>query len=676
MSTTPVTLIQRQVNPAIASRLRAGGVDEFLSRLYSSRGVKDRSEVQGVYRDLLPTHSMKNVLAMANYLADCAVTKKRVLIVSDYDCDGATACSVLVMAFGGCGMNFGYLVPDRQIHGYGLTPAIVDEAAALDPKPDVIVTVDNGISSTYGVDRANELGIEVLVTDHHLAPDVLPNARLIVNPNQPGCEFASKNIAGCGVAWYVARALIEELRARDMDPGFQAEELLSYVALGTVADVVKLDRNNRILINEGLTAIRRGDCAPGVLALARVSGKNHKALTCSDIGFGLGPRINAAGRLAHMGAGIECLTTLDENEATCLAKHLHTTNEERKEIQRGMVDKAVIQATRLMQSEVGLPGADEFGRRSIVVYHADFHEGVVGVVSGRLKEDRHRPTIVMTMAHDGTIKGSGRSIPGFHLKHALDEINAKHPGVLLKFGGHAMAAGMTITADKLDVFRDALEAVCKAGLTPEMLNKTLQHDGELPERFFNLETVHALSQQVWGQGFEEPMFVNTLEVDEVKIIGKEKNHLKMIVRLGSSDTSVDAMVFFQADLAAGISQKMTVAFKPGINEFRGESRLQLLVDQMPEHMNPSLSESLRARESLSVEAAEASAGTSHDPLPAVPAVPAAPLVIVASRAEVSDEQAALMDAPPAPVAAVVAALQSVAGAGAYGAGQRRLSLRR
>ena len=675
MSTTPVTLIQRQVNQAIASRLRAGGVDDLLSRLYSSRGVKDRLEVQGAYHDLLPTHTMKNVLAMANYLADCVVTKKRVLIVSDYDCDGATACSVLVMAFGGCGMNFGYLVPDRQIHGYGLTPAIVEEAAALDPKPDVIITVDNGISSIIGVDRANELGIEVLVTDHHLAPDVLPNARLIVNPNQPGCEFASKNIAGCGVAWYVARAMIEELHARDMGPGFHPEELLSYVALGTVADVVKLDRNNRILVHEGLTAIRRGECAPGVLALARMSGKNYKALTCSDIGFGLGPRINAAGRLGHMGAGIECLTTLDENEATRLAKHLHLTNEERKVIQREMVETAFIQANRLILSEAGQSGSDEFGRRSIVVYHSDFHEGVVGVVSGRLKEDRHRPTIVMTKAHDGTIKGSGRSIPGFHLKHALDAINVKHPGVLLKFGGHAMAAGMTIAADKLDLFREALEVVCRAGLTSEMLNKTLQHDGELPERFFNLETVHALSQLVWGQGFEEPIFVNTLEVDEVKIIGKDKNHLKMMVRLGSSDTQVDAMAFFQADLAEGISQKMTVAFKPGINEFRGESRLQLLIDQMPEQMNPSLSESLRAREALSAEAAEASAGTTHDPLSADSAEPAASpahIVIVASRAEVSDEQAALIEAPevPAvPVAAVVAALQS-------GAGQRRLSLRR
>jgi len=695
MSTTPVALIRRPSNLAIASRIRGGGIDELLSRLYASRGVKDSMEVTGTYRDLLPVHTLKNALAMANYLADCVVTKKRVLIVADYDCDGATACSVLALTFGSCGMNFGYLVPDRQIHGYGLTPAIVEEAAALEPRPQVIITVDNGIASNPGVDRANELGIEVLVTDHHLAPAVLPKAKLIVNPNQPGCAFASKNIAGCGVAWYVARAFIDELVARDMDPGFMPGDLLSYVALGTVADVVKLDRNNRILISEGLARIRNGDCAPGVLALARVAGKDYKILTCSDIGFGIGPRINASGRLAHMGAGIECLTTLDPIEAQRLAKGLDEFNEERKDIQRDMVENSVIQATRLIQNDVGLPDSDEFGRRSIVVFHESFHEGVVGVVSGRLKEDRHRPTVVMTLAHDGTIKGSGRSIPGFHLKHALDEINVKHPGVLLKFGGHAMAAGMTIAGDKLDVFRDALEVVCKAGLTPDMLNKTLLHDGELPERFFNIESIHNLSQQVWGQGFEEPVFVNEIQVDDAKVIGKDKTHLKLSARMCGSDEPVDVMIFGQADLVAGIATRMTVAFKPGINTFRGESKLQCLVELMPEDMNPSLSESLRAREALAIEASEASEGTSMDPVPAKEvelsgAVTASTALMTPSpamtktiylsptRAEVSDEMALLAKAEPqdvpAPPLAPVAAL--VAGATAYGAGQRRLALRR
>lgn len=623
----PVTLVQRTANPVAASRLNGRGLDELLARIYAARGVTDLMQVRGTYRDLLPAHSMKNVRAMANYLADCLVTRKRVLIVSDYDCDGATACSVLIMAFKGCGMDYGYLVPDRMVHGYGLTPAIVDEAAAMEPRPDVIITVDNGISSTAGVDRANELGIEVLVTDHHLAPDVLPKAKLIVNPNQPGCEFESKNIAGCGVAWYVARSFIEELAARDMNPGFDPAELLSYVALGTVADVVKLDRNNRILVAEGLKYIRQGQCAPGVISLAKVSGKNPQFLTCSDIGFGLGPRINAAGRLAHMGAGIECITTLDPLAAHELAKHLHATNEERKDIQREMVDQAVIQAIRLVQRQTEAPG-DAFGRRSIVVFHADWHEGVVGIVAGRLKEERHRPTVVMTMAHDGTIKGSGRSIPGFHLKHTLDEINAKHPGILLKFGGHAMAAGMTIAADRLEDFREALEAACQAGLTDEMLTKTLLHDGALPEQMFDVDTVHALSQEVWGQGFEEPVFVNKLRVESAKTIGQDNLHLKVRAKLGSIET--DVMVFGQGDLVESLGTELVVAHKPQVNAFRGERNLQLLVELMPEEMNPQIGSALRVREAIAEEAANQSAGTSHDPGPgraanATQASPAAPV---------------------------------------------------
>lgn len=573
---------------------------------------------------------MKNVRAMASYLVDCVVTRKRVLIVSDYDCDGATACAVLAMAFGGAGMNFGYMVPDRIKHGYGLTPDIVEEAVALDPSPDVIITVDNGISSFDGVNRANELGIEVLVTDHHLAPPVLPAAKLIVNPNQVGCDFPSKHIAGCGVAWYVARAFLEEMRSRDLDPGFDPSELLSYVALGTVADVVKLDRNNRILVSEGLKLIRQEQCAPGVIALARVSGKDVNSLTCSDIGFGLGPRINAAGRLAHMGAGIECLTTLDPDRATALARNLDVTNQQRKEIQRGIADQALIQALRLMTRET-TPATDEYGRRSLVVFHKEWHEGVVGVVAGRLKEDRHRPTVVMTKTHDNAIKGSGRSIPGFHLKHALDEINAKHPGVLLKFGGHAMAAGMTIAEDRLEEFREALEAICQRDLTPEMLTKRLMHDGELPASCFTVQQIHELSQEVWGQGFEEPVFLNKFVIADSRVIGQDKTHLKMTAKVGQAE--VDVMAFGQADLAEGLAAEMTVAFKPQLNTFRGQTKLTALVDLMPEDLNPSLTPFLRERESLAAEAADASAGTSMDPgqgrpaaLPADQACPSAPNV--------------------------------------------------
>ena len=648
---TPVTLIQRPSNPVAASRLRARGVHELLARVFAARGIADVSEVRSGYEDLLPTSSMKNVTETANFLADCLVRGKRVLIVSDYDCDGATACSVLVLAFGGAGMNFGYMVPDRMVHGYGLTPAIVEEAAAMDPKPDVIITVDNGISSHAGVDRANALGIEVIVTDHHLAPDTLPKAKLIVNPNQPGCAFESKNIAGCGVAWYVARAFLEELAARDMDTGFEPAELLSYVAIGTVADVVKLDRNNRILVAEGLKYIRQQHCAPGVIALAALSGKNIRKLTCSEIGFGIGPRINAAGRLAHMGAGIECLTSLDARTAADLANQLHATNEERKEIQREIEDKAIDQAIQLASQQGATGPQDGFGHRSLLVFHPEWHEGVVGIVAGRLKEDRHRPTIVMTMAQDGTIKGSGRSIPGFHIKHALDEINIKHPGILLKFGGHAMAAGMSIASDRLEDFREAFEAVCCAGLTPEMMQKKLAHDGELSERFVNLETVDILSQEVWGQGFEEPVFLNSFSIDEVKRLSKDK-HLKLKGRIG--ETTLDLMAFNQGDLADCIPKELTVAYKLNANTFLGECSLQAMVELMPESMNPSLSATMREKQAKSPSSPgpEGSHEGGHEGDCATTTAPdrvlLAPPAVVAVALE--SVRVAANDSPPAPPA--------------------------
>lgn len=578
-------LQERASKPVYEARLRGAGISPLLAKLFASRGASTPMEARAGYEHLLPVSAMKNVLEMANYLADCVVTKKRVLIVSDYDCDGATACAVLVMAFGASGMNFDFLVPDRQIHGYGLTPAIVEEAAALEVRPDVIITVDNGISSVAGVARAVELGIEVLVTDHHLAPDVLPAARLIVNPNQPGCTFPSKDIAGCGVAWYVARALVEELADRNLDPGFDPAELLSYVALGTVADVVKLDKNNRILIREGLSLIREGICAPGVLALARVAGKNHKALSCSDIGFGIGPRINAAGRLDHMKAGIECLTTLDTLNAQELAKRLDKTNEERKDIQMEIVEEAVLQASAAM----GNGSAECY---SIVAYNPEWHEGVVGIVAGRIKEDRHRPTIVMCEASDGDIKGSGRSIPGFHLKHALDKINIRHPGILKKFGGHAMAAGMTIDRERLSEFKEALETVCQEELTPDLLVKTIKHDGEISAETFTIDEITAMSLEVWGQGFEEPVFLNNVTVNEVTQIGELKNHLRINGTLNEQDATILGFGF--GHLAENIPQSIAIAFKPQVNNFRGEQSLQMLIEHIPASLNPELADLLEA----------------------------------------------------------------------------------
>lgn len=596
-----ISLEPRVANPTHVERLQGAGIPPLLSKLFAARGVSSPAELISGVDSLIPGTMMKGVPEMASYLADCAVTQKRVLIVSDYDCDGATACAILVMAFGGAGLNYDYLVPDRMVHGYGLTPAIVEEAAALDPKPEVIITVDNGISSVAGVARAKELGIEVLITDHHLAPEVLPDARLIVNPNQPGCDFPSKDIAGCGVAWYVATALVEELINRDMDPGFTSDELLSYVAIGTVADVVKLDRNNRILVREGLKLIREGHCAPGVLALARVSGKFFRHLSTSDIGFGIGPRINAAGRLDHMKAGIECLTTLDEIKANELALRLDRTNAERKDMQMDIVEQATLQVRALLGD-----GSQE--KYSLVAYDPSWHEGVVGIVAGRIKEERHRPTIVMCDSTDGDIKGSGRSIPGFHLKHALDRINASHPGILKKFGGHAMAAGMTIDASRLEEFKTVLEEVCRSEIAPELLVKRLKHDGELSPEDFTVEDVRAMSLEVWGQGFEEPIFVNELRIKSVELIGEYKTHMRMKAHLrapgaqrtigsgseeglGDSDEVV-ALGFNMAELADCVPDQIAVAFKPQVNTFRGESTLQILIDHIPESLNPGLSEIL------------------------------------------------------------------------------------
>ncbi len=593
-------LEQREVNPVRVERLKKAGLSELMARLYAARGIATPAEASFGLGTLLPGAQMKNVTAMANYLADCVIQQKRVLIVSDYDCDGATACAVLVMAFGASGMNFDYLVPDRAIHGYGLTPAIVEEAAALEIKPDVIITVDNGISSVSGVARAKELGIEVLVTDHHLAPEVLPDARLIVNPNQPGCGFPSKDIAGCGVAWYVAKAMVEELIARDMDPGFDPNELLSYVAIGTVADVVKLDRNNRALVKAGLDLIRQQSCAPGVLALAKVAGKFYGTLSTSDIGFGIGPRINAAGRLAHMKAGIECLTTLDEAVALELAKRLDKTNEERKDIQMDIVDEAVLHVKAdLAAAQEGSAGADGSGLYSILAYDGAWHEGVVGIVAGRIKEDFHRPTIVMCDSSDGDIKGSGRSIPGFHLKHALDRINIEHPGILKKFGGHAMAAGMTIERSRLQEFKDALERVCRDEISPDLLVKRVRHDGNLSAEDFTIEQIGDLALQVWGQGFEEPVFVDEIDVKAVKLIGEFKTHMKIDAELHGGPVSV--LGFNLGDLAECVPDRITVAYKPQVNNFRGEQSLQMLIEHIPESLNPGLDQVMAENEVLKAE---------------------------------------------------------------------------
>lgn len=571
MTTSLPTLHYRTFKPETAASLYAQGLPVMLARLFAARGITDVAEVRAGLDQLLPVATLKGAAEMGALLAECITSRARVLIVSDYDCDGATAGSVLLQAFRGAKVNHDFLVPDRLKHGYGLTPGIVEEAAALPDRPDFIITVDNGISSTHGVERARELGIQVLVTDHHLCGPTLPNARLIVNPNQPGCMFESKSIAGCGVAWYVAKAFHQAMIERGIQPGFDPESLLTYVALGTVADIVRLDHNNRILVREGLNRIRNGDCSPGIQALAAIAGRDITTLSCQDVGFGIGPRINAAGRLAHMSAGIECLTTTDAGTASELAQQLEAINAERRTLQKAMVEEA---ATLLSTDQDSTLSSSH----SVLVFNPAWHEGVVGIVAGRLKDERHLPTFVLTNAQDGSIKGSGRSVEGFHLKHALDEINVAHPGLLLKFGGHAMAAGITIDETRLNEFASAFAAVCQAHLTPEMMTPRLEHDGIFPERAFNEQTIHALDLEVWGAGFPAPLFVDTFQVNRSQTMGVDGAHLKFNIQKG--EIACDVVAFFEGAREHLLPADVCLSFTPALNTFRGKVSLQLKADKL------------------------------------------------------------------------------------------------
>lgn len=584
MSSSPaskLTMVERPPIQDAARHLQRQGLSSILAALFSARGVRDVSEVRGKLSNLEPVSTLKNAVEMGQLLADCVQKRSRVLIVSDYDCDGATACAVLVRAFQGANMNFGFLVPHRIKNSYGLTPSIVEEAAALNPKPEFIITVDNGISSKAGVQRARELGIEVLVTDHHLPPDdrsKIPDARLIVNPQQDGCDFKSKAIAGCGVAWYVACALFHELRQRNLECTFRPADLLPFVALGTVADVVKLDANNRILVREGLDRIRRGECSHGIKELAGIAVREGiEAVTCRDIGFGIGPRINAAGRLAHMNTGVECLTTKDPERASVLAKELDATNQARKEMQ----EKMRAEAAKIIVDEKVTSATDRY---SVIVYNPDWHEGVVGIVAGRIKEDAHRPAFVLTNNAEGHIKGSGRAIDGFHLKHALDEINAKHPEVLLAYGGHAPAAGVTIRKDCLEIFKEAFEDVCRRHLTPEMLVPRLDHDGPLPEYAFNEQAITEMDREVWGQGFPPPMFVDSFAVKGLKTMGTDDVHLKVMVKRGSFVH--DVVAWNKGHCAGVVPDHLQVAFTPQINRYGGRVSVQLMTRHLLNVVEP------------------------------------------------------------------------------------------
>jgi single-stranded-DNA-specific exonuclease len=572
-----VILQTRDVPPRVSFALEQAGVHPLLARLLAARGVRAADELDDGLARLLPPGTLAGGAAAARLLADAIAARRRICIVADYDCDGATACAVALRGLAQLGADpstLGYVVPDRAVHGYGLTPAIVE--LARPQRPDVLVTVDNGIASHAGVAHARAAGMQVLVTDHHLPAQVngqvtLPDADVIVNPNQPGCAFASKAIAGVGVMFYVLLATRAELRARgafDAATQPRLDALLDLVALGTVADVVKLDANNRRLVAQGLKRVRSGRMQPGVAALFRAAGRDPAKAAGFDFGFALGPRINAAGRLSDMTLGIECLLTDDPARAAALAAQLDAINRERREVEADMREVAERTLEALPPQADDLPPA-------MTLFDESFHEGVVGIVAGRVKDRLHRPTFVFARGADGRLKGSGRSIPGFHLRDALDLVAKRHPALLLRFGGHAMAAGcMLAAADEgggVELFDAALRQVAGEWLDAAALTRTLRTDGPLALEWFNAATVAVLDAQVWGQGFEAPLFCDEVQVLQQRLVGEK--HLKL--RLRHQGQERDAIWFGRSEPLPGT---VRLAFRLSLDEWNGRQRVQMVVE--------------------------------------------------------------------------------------------------
>ena len=552
--------------PRLQWQLEQQGLHPLLARIYAARGIQTRSELDYELKSLLPPTQLTNAAEAAVLLADAIEAQAKILIVADYDCDGATACAVGIRALRAMAPEaaIDYLVPNRFTYGYGLTPGIVELAATM--HPDLIVTVDNGIASHEGVARAGELGIATLITDHHLPAETLPAADCIVNPNQPGCGFASKHIAGVGVMFYVMLALRAELRSRGWfgeGSGPNLGVLLDLVALGTVADVVRLDRNNRILVNQGLKRMREGKLVPGLQAIFRAAGRDPAKATSLDLGFIVGPRLNAAGRLSDMSLGIECLITDDPGRALSIAQQLDALNRERKEIESGMQDAALIHLEEI----------DIADGPAITLFDADWHQGVIGILASRIKDRRHRPVFVFAPGENGEIKGSGRSIPGFHLRDALDLISKRAPGLLLRFGGHAMAAGASILQNDLPRFRELFAQTAAELLAPADLTRTLETDGVLESAYLTINTVHLLEAEVWGQGFPAPIFEDEFVVESQRIL-KEK-HLKMRLRKG--EQRLDAIQF---NFNTAPSPTIRAAFRLAINDYNGVQKPQLMIEHI------------------------------------------------------------------------------------------------
>jgi single-stranded-DNA-specific exonuclease len=559
------TIVPRPYSTETAAALLSAGLHPVLARIYAARGVTDAAQLQAQLSRLIAPEQLLNVGVMANYLADAIIQRKRLLIVADYDADGATACAVGVAALRKFGAIVDYLVPNRFEHGYGLTPEIVRLAA--ERQPDFIITVDNGIASMAGVAEANKLGIAVLVTDHHLPGDALPDAACIVNPNAGGCTFPSKNLAGVGVIFYVMLALRSELRQRGMfesGPGAKTEpnlaELLDIVALGTVADVVRLDENNRILVEQGLHRIRAGKACPGINALLRVAARDPKTVTTHDLGFMLGPRLNAAGRMQDMSLGIECLLATDPQVAQGIAAKLDEMNRSRREVEAEMQQEALSALEQIAVQDC----------YSYCLYDPGWHQGIIGILASRIKEKYHRPVIAFAAAGDGMVKGSGRSIAGLHLRDALDIISKREPDLIIQFGGHAMAAGLTIAENNVARFTEVFEQLMRDLLTPAELDRLIETDGELDAGSIALPLARLLEQGIWGQGFATPLFQGQFNVIAQRVVGEK--HLKL--KLGSGSHAVEAMQFFDTE---AIPEVIEAVYQLGVNEFNGQQTAQLIL---------------------------------------------------------------------------------------------------
>lgn len=558
-------ILNREFDLEAARRLHEEGYLPPVARALSARGIRDASELAQDWKSMLPPAMLEGTREAAERLALARERGERVTVVADYDCDGATACAVAIRGLGMMGVKADYFVPHRVHHGYGLSCAVVDLLAARTPRPDVLLTVDNGVSSTEAVRHAAELGIDVIVTDHHLPGAELPPAVCIVNPNLADSAFPSKALAGVGVMYYVLlalRALLRERGVYTQQTQPRLDALVDLVALGTVADVVKLDKNNRILVAQGLNRIRLGRTHAGISALFAVAGKKPEAAGVRDFGFALGPRINAAGRLDTMENGIECLLADDPVVALDYARSLNDFNAARQELETEMQQAA----------ETALSCCNVDSLATLTLYDDRFNEGVVGLVASRLKEKVNRPTIVFAPTDDGALKGSGRSIAGVHLRDALDLVSKALPGAVLRFGGHAMAAGLTLRSEgDLPAFRDAFEKAVRSMVDASVFERVIYTDGGLAPDEITERLVQAIDSQIWGQGFDAPVFANEFRVVRQSLV--KDAHTKLILELGGQ--RFDAIFFRHTETLPGM---VRLAYRPNINEFMGRRSVQLVIE--------------------------------------------------------------------------------------------------